>query len=92
MTGDADATTEADTETDGDAGVEADEPVVCPVCGSAFASASLHDEGLLVELGDDSRFDRVCVQPVSTEDGTPLVRLFQHPGRDEPGTPGGRIP
>ncbi|MFC7077614.1 hypothetical protein [Haloarcula halophila] len=71
---------------------EPDEPVVCPVCGSAFSSASLHDEGLLVELGDDSRFDRVCVEPVSTDDGTPLVRLFQHPREDEQSGAGGRVP
>jgi hypothetical protein len=72
---------------------ERTEPVVCPVCGNPFASASLHDEGLLVTLGDDSEFERVCVEPVAADDGTPLVRLFQHPARDhEPGTAGGRIP
>ena len=85
-------TEDTDAETGRDARSEADEPVVCPVCGSAFSSTSLHDEGLLVELGDDSQFDRLCVEPVGTEDGTPLLRLFQHPARDEPGTPGGRIP
>ena len=91
MTG-ADADRSADAETGEELGDGADEPVRCPVCGSAFSSASLHDEGLLVELGDDSQFDRVCVEPVAADDGTPLVRLFQHPGGDGPGTPGGRVP
>lgn len=75
---------------------DGDEPVVCPVCGDAVTEVSLHEEGLLVNLREDSQFRRVCVEPVTDDDGQPLVRLFQHPAdsddRGAPGTPGGRIP
>jgi hypothetical protein len=71
-------------------------PVRCPVCGADFESVSVHDEGLLVNLLDNERFRRVCFEPVSDEDGTPLVRFFHHTHEQaetgEPGTVGGRVP
>lgn len=73
-----------------------DGPVVCPVCGADFESVSLHDEGLMVNLLDNDRFRRVCFQPLSDDDGTPLIRFFHHTheqsGTDQPGTAGGRVP
>ena len=71
-------------------------PVRCPVCGADFESVSVHDEGLMVNLVDNDRFRRVCFQPVSDEEGTPLVRFFHHTheqaGTGERGTVGGRVP
>lgn len=73
----------------------ADDPVICPVCGTDFESVSVHDEGVMVNLLDNDRFQRVCFQPFS-DDGTPLLRFFHHTceqaGTDEPGSPGGRVP
>lgn len=69
-------------------------PVVCPVCGADFEAVSVHDEGVMVNLVADDRFERVCLQPLS-DDGTPLLRFFQHArdrNSDRPGTAGGRIP
>jgi len=86
-----------DTEADaGDPDSSDNGPVICPVCGADFESATLHDAGLMVNLRTSDRFERVCFQPVSAEDGAPLVRFFQHTheevATDEPGTAGGRIP
>ena len=75
---------------------EPTEPVICPVCGAAFDSLSVHDEGVMVNLLDNDRYHRVCFQPVSDDEDTPLLRFFHHThdqaGTDEPGTAGGRIP
>ena len=73
-----------------------DGPVRCPVCGADVESVSVHDEGLMVNLLENERFRRVCFQPVSDGDGTPLVRFFHHTheqaGTVQPGTVGGRVP
>ncbi|MFC7028147.1 hypothetical protein ACFQJ5_12010 [Halomicroarcula sp. GCM10025324] len=73
-----------------------DGPVRCPVCGADFESVSVHDEGLMVNLLDNERFRRVCFQPVSDDDGAPLVRFFHHTheqaGTASPGEVGGRVP
>jgi len=70
-------------------------PVICPVCGAGFESVSVHDEGLMVNMRDNDRYQRVCLEPVS-DDGTALIRFFHHTheqaGTDEPGSAGGRIP
>lgn len=83
--------TPADETTDSDS----DEPVRCPVCGVDFESVSVHDEGLLVNMRDNDRYRRVCLEPVS-DDGTPSIRFFHHTheqaGADPPGTAGGRVP
>ncbi|MBV0923172.1 hypothetical protein KTS45_03070 [Halomicroarcula limicola] len=75
---------------------DVDRPVVCPVCGADFESVSVHDEGVMVNLLDNDRFQRVCFQPVSDDAGAPLVRFFHHTHEQaetgQPGTPGGRVP
>jgi len=71
------------------------EPVICPVCGADFESVSVHDEGLMVNMRDNDRYQRVCLEPI-TDGGTALVRFFHHTheqaGTDQPGSAGGRIP
>ncbi|MDS0276869.1 hypothetical protein NDI85_03620 [Halomicroarcula sp. S1AR25-4] len=75
---------------------DADGPVICPICGADFESVSLHEEGLMVKLRDDERFRRACFQPVSDDEGTPLIRFFHHTHEQsdsgESGTVGGRVP
>jgi len=70
-------------------------PVICPVCGMDFESVSVHDEGLMVNMRDNDRYQRVCLEPV-TVDETAVVRFFHHTheqaGTDRPGSAGGRIP
>lgn len=82
-----------DGTTDGDAPAK---PVICPVCGAEFESVSVHDEGLMVTMRDNDRYQRVCLEPVSDDTGAPLVRFFHHTheqaGTDQPGSAGGRIP
>ncbi|WP_254274214.1 hypothetical protein [Halomicroarcula marina] len=77
-------------------GATADAPVICPVCGTDFESVSLHDEGVMVNLLDNERFQRVCFEPVRDDEGTPLLRFFHHThdqaGTAPPGSAGGRIP
>ena len=80
---------------EGDGDSQRTEPVICPVCGTDFESVSVHDEGVMVNLLDNDRYQRVCFQPVS-DDETPLLRFFHHTheqaGTDPPGSAGGRIP
>jgi len=70
-------------------------PVVCPVCGTDFESVSVHDEGLMVNMRDNDRYQRVCLEPVGDGDA-PCIRFFHHTheqaGTDQPGTAGDRIP
>lgn len=70
---------------------DADRPVVCPVCGADFESVSVHDEGVMVNLLDNDRFQRVCFQPVSDDEG-PRWSAFSitHTNRPEPGSPARR--
>ena len=71
------------------------EPVICPVCGADFESVSLHDEGLMVNMRENDRYRRVCLEPVG-DGNTPCIRFFHHTheqvGTDSPGSAGGRIP
>jgi len=87
---------DGDPTADGEGGDTGDGPVICPVCGAAFESVSVHDEGLMVNMRDNDRYQRVCLEPVSDDAGTPLVRFFHHTheqaGTDQPGTAGGRVP
>jgi hypothetical protein len=84
--GDSDSATETDGPT---------EPVICPVCGAPFESVSVHDEGLMVNMRDNDRYQRVCLEPVG-DGGEPHIRFFHHTheqaGTDQPGSAGGRIP
>ena len=51
---------------------------VCPVCGVAYDSVSVHDTGLLVTLLDNERYRRVCFEPALGDDGQALVRFYHH--------------
>jgi hypothetical protein len=55
-----------------------DQPMLCPVCDTVYASVSVHDDGLVVNLLDNERYRRVCFDPVAGSDGEPLVRFFHH--------------
>jgi hypothetical protein len=54
--------------------VPEDAPPICPVCGVAYDSVSVHDDGLMTNLVDNDRYRRVCFEPI---DG-PAVRFFHH--------------
>jgi len=44
-----------------------DAPEACPVCGVAYFSVSRHgadEEGLLINLRENERFARVCVDAI----------------------------
>lgn len=78
--------------------VTEDAPERCPICETAYDSASVHEEGVAVNLIENERFRRVCFEPVGGDDGARL-RFYHHtheqagtasPG--ERGTPGGRVP
>jgi hypothetical protein len=49
-------------------------PPECPVCETPYDSVSVHDEGLLINLLDNERYRRVCVEPVEG----PRIRFFHH--------------
>lgn len=57
--------------------VPADPPASCPVCGAAYESVSVHDEGLTVGLEDNERYRRVCFDPAE-HDGTPVIEFYHH--------------
>lgn len=58
-----------------------DPPERCPVCDTAYDSVSVHEEGLLINLLDNERYRRVCVEPIEG----PRVRFFHHT-HDQAGT------
>ncbi len=56
-----------------------DPPATCPVCETAYDSVSVHDSGLMVNLLDNERYQRVCFEPTSDGGGrTPLLRFYHH--------------
>jgi hypothetical protein len=57
---------------------ETADPEPCPVCGVAYDSLSVHDAGLMVNLLDNQRYRRVCFEPWTDADGTPLIRFYHH--------------
>lgn len=52
-------------------------PDVCPVCGAAYDSVSRHGDGLLINLRENGRYGRVCVDPVAA-DGEARVQFYHH--------------
>ena len=50
----------------------------CPVCAVAYDSLSVHDAGLMINLLDNERYRRVCFEPGTDADGTPLIRFYHH--------------
>ncbi len=73
-----------------------DPPDDCPICNSDYASVSVHEEGVAVNLIENERFRRVCFEPVAGDDDRPMIRFYHHTheqaGTSERGTPGGRVP
>jgi len=72
-------------------------PERCPICETAYDSASVHEEGVAVNLIENERFRRVCFEPI--DDGGPQLRFYHHTHEQagttpssERGTPGGRVP
>lgn len=57
--------------------VPEDPPAVCGACGEQYDSVSVHDDGLLVNLHDNERYQRVCFEPAE-RDGEPVVRFYHH--------------
>ncbi len=57
--------------------VPEDPPAVCSACGDAYESVSVHDDGLLVNLHDNERYQRVCFEPAE-RGGEPVVRFYHH--------------
>jgi hypothetical protein len=49
-------------------------PDRCPVCETGYESVSVHEGGLMVNLLDNERYRRVCVEPVEG----PRVQFFHH--------------
>jgi hypothetical protein len=58
-------------------GTAADSDSVCPVCGAAYDSLSVHEAGLMVNLLDNERYRRVCFDPAE-RDGVPVVEFYHH--------------
>jgi hypothetical protein len=54
--------------------VSGDPPEHCPVCDTAYDSVSVHEEGLLINLLDNERYRRVCVEPLPES----RIRFFHH--------------
>jgi hypothetical protein len=52
----------------------ADPPDPCPVCATAYDSVSVHESGLMVNLLDNERYRRVCLEPVEG----PEMRFYHH--------------
>lgn len=75
-----DSSTADPTETrtaDASSVVPKDAPAVCGTCGAAYDSVSEHDDGLLVNLHDNERYQRVCFEPTE-RGGTSVVRFYHH--------------
>ena len=65
--------------------VPADPPAVCPVCESEFDSVSVHDAGVMINLLENDRYRRVCLEP--TGDGEqPRLRFYHHTHASAAGT------
>ncbi|MFB6161022.1 MAG: hypothetical protein ABEJ61_07575 [Haloferacaceae archaeon] len=54
-----------------------DPPERCPVCDATYDSVSIHESGLMINLSENERYRRACVDPVGT-DGTPAVAFYHH--------------
>jgi len=49
----------------------------CPVCGRAFDSRSIHEGGLMVNLRENERYRRVCLDPAACDE-TPVIEFYHH--------------
>ncbi|MFB6168061.1 MAG: hypothetical protein ABEJ43_04365 [Haloferacaceae archaeon] len=57
--------------------VPSDPPECCPVCDTAYDSVSVHEAGLMVNLRDNERYQRVCFAP-QRRDEAPAVEFYHH--------------
>lgn len=57
--------------------VPEDPPAVCPVCERRYDSVSVHEEGLMVNLIENARYRRVCVEPADGN-GPATIRFYHH--------------
>jgi len=55
-------------------GGDEERPATCRVCGDDYASISYHESGLMINLDENERFRRVCVEPLPDE----RVRFYHH--------------
>jgi hypothetical protein len=60
----------------GMADVPEDAPVTCPACG-AYDSVSVHADPVMVNLLDNDRYRRVCVDP-GVKDGEGRLYFYHH--------------
>jgi hypothetical protein len=54
-----------------------DAPDRCPVCEARYDSVSVHRSGLMVNLVNNERYRRACVDPVARDD-SPAVAFYHH--------------
>lgn len=57
-------------------------PSTCPVCDRSFESVSVHSDGLMVNLRENERFQRVCFYP-DRHDGVSSVYFYHHSHADD---------
>jgi hypothetical protein len=55
-----------------------DPPASCPVCGADYDSVSVHSSGLMINLLENERYRRVCVEPLDAQQGSGRIRFFHH--------------
>lgn len=55
-----------------------DPPADCPVCDAAYDSVSVHSTGLMINLLENDRYQRVCVEPLASAQGAARIRFFHH--------------
>ena len=66
-------------------------PDRCPVCACPYESVSQHESGVMVNLLDNARYQRVCFDPIAEETGAKLQ--FFHHSHEQLGTePGSERP
>lgn len=49
----------------------------CPVCDREFESVSVHTDGVMVNLRENDRYQRVCFRPDEC-DGEPSLYFYHH--------------
>lgn len=59
------------------AGVPGDAPPECPTCGRAYESVTVHTGGIMVNLLENERYHRVCLEPEERE-GDAALYFYHH--------------
>jgi hypothetical protein len=59
------------------AGVPEDTPANCPTCGRVYESVTVHEEGVMVNLLENERYHRVCLEPGARE-GDAVLYFYHH--------------